>query len=100
MGKIMKIIVVATRTEKATPEVMEPFLESETKKALSFVAEDFVREIYGRADGKGAVMVIEAADEGEVRRRLGELPFAQKGFLDLDVYPLVPYRGIVKAAAN
>lgn len=94
----MKIVVVAHRNAKATPEAIEPFLETEAKRALSMMAEDVLREIYGRADGKGAVLVFEAKDEAEVRKRLGELPFVQKGFLDLDIYPLVPYRGIVAAA--
>lgn len=96
----MKIIVVATRTEKATAEAVAPLLEKEAKTALGMMADDVVREIYGRADGKGAVLVFEAADENEVRERLGQLPFAQHGFLDFDIYPLVPYRGIVAAAAG
>lgn len=93
----MKIVVVLHRNEKATPEAVAPLLESEAKKALSLMAEDFVREIYSLANGKGALMVIEAKDESEVRRRLGELPFVQKGFLDFEIHPVVPYRGIVAA---
>jgi len=94
----MKIVVIAHRNAKATAEAIEPLLGPEAKKALSMYAQDVIREIYGRADGKGAVLVFEAKDEAEVRARLGELPFAQQGFLDFDVYPLVPYRGIVNAA--
>lgn len=96
----MKIIVVATRTEKATPEAIQPHLDTEAKTALSLVAEDFVREIYSRADGKGAVLVVEAADEAEARARLSKLPFIQRGFLALDIYPVGPYRGIVQAAGG
>ena len=94
----MKIIVIATRTDAATPDAVKPLLADEARTALSFMAEDFVREIYGREDGKGAVIVCEAANEDEVRAKLGKLPFAQKGFLDFDVIPLVPYRGIVAAS--
>ena len=94
----MKIIVIAHRTDKATPEAIGPLLEAEAKKALSMVADNVVREIHGRADGQGAILVFEAEDEEEVRARLGELPFAQNGYLEFDVYPVVPYRGIVNAA--
>ena len=94
----MKIVVVAHRTETATPEAIGPLLEAEAKKALSMVAENVVREIHGRADGQGAILVFEAEDEEAVRARLAELPFAQNGFLRFDVYPVVPYRGIVNAA--
>lgn len=94
----MKVIVIATRTEKATKEAVTPLLEKEAKTALGMMADDFVREIYGRADGNGAILVCEASGEDEVREKIGQLPFAQKGFLDLDIYPVVPYRGIVAAS--
>ena len=94
----MKIVVIAHRSENHPPEDFAPHLAAEAKKALQLVAEDFIREIYGRADGKGAVLVVEAADEAEVRRRLAELPLAQRGLLNFDIYPVVPYRGIVQAA--
>ena len=94
----MKIIVVATRNEKATPEAIQPYLDLEAKTALSLMADDFVREIYGRADGQGAVLVVEADGEAEVRDRLSALPLMQNGFLDLTIYPVGPYRGIAQAA--
>ncbi len=94
----MKIVVVAHRNEDRPPEDFAPYLEAEAKKALQLVAEDFVREIYSRADGKGAVLIVEAADEEEVRRRLADLPLIRQGLLTLDIYPVVPYRGIVQAA--
>ena len=94
----MKIIVVAHRNEDRPPEDFAPHLEAEVKAALSMLAEDFIREIYSRADGKGAVLVLEAADEDEVRRRLAELPLAQNDLLTFDIYPVGPDRGIVAAA--
>ena len=94
----MKIVVIAHRNEEHQPEDFAPYLEAEAKQALRFVAEDFVREIYSRADGKGAVLVIEAEDEEAARARLRELPLAQRGMLSFEIYPVVPYRGIVAAA--
>ena len=94
----MKIIVIAHRTATATPEAIGPLLEPEAKRALSMVAENVVREIHGRADGQGAILVFEAEDEAEVRAHLDTLPLAQNGYLAFDVYPVVPYRGIVNAA--
>ncbi|MDJ0949497.1 MAG: hypothetical protein QNJ94_11300 [Alphaproteobacteria bacterium] len=94
----MKIIVIATRTAKATRDAVAPHLDEEARTALSLMADDFVREIYSRADGQGAILVLEAADEAEARERLSILPFARMGFLDLTVIPVSPYRGIVQAA--
>lgn len=94
----MKIFVIASRSDKHAPEEFAPFLAAETKKAFQLMADNVLREIYTRADGKGAVMILEAASEDEARRRLGELPLAQKGMLNFDFYPVGPYRGIVAAA--
>lgn len=94
----MKIIAVATRSEKFAPEDFAPLLPAEAKKALSLFAEDVVREIYSREDGKGAVLVLEAASAEEAQARLAELPLAEAGMLDFELYPVVPYRGIAAAA--
>lgn len=96
----MKIIVIAHRNEARPPEDFAPHLQAEVKTALSLLAEDFIREIYSRADGKGAILIVEAADEDEARRRLAELPLARNGLLTFDIYPVGPYRGIVAAAKS
>lgn len=93
----MKVVVVATRADKPAEE-FAPHMEAESKMALGMFAEDFVREIYSRKDGMGAVLVLEAASEDEVNARLGELPLVKAGLLSFDVYAVGPYRGIVAAA--
>ncbi len=93
----MKVIVVATRADKPAEE-FAPHMEAESKMALQMFAADFIREIYSRNDGMGAVLVIEAASEDEVNSRLGELPLVKAGLLTAEVYAVGPYRGIVAAA--
>jgi len=94
----MKILVIATRNPDRPPEDFAPLLGPEAKLAMTMVAENFIREIYSRGDGKGAVIVCEAEDEASVLARLGDLPLAKAGLLSFDVYPLVPYRAIALAA--
>jgi hypothetical protein len=94
----MKIIVIAHRSQKVPPEELAKHLPAEAKRALQFFAEDFVREIYSRKDGKGAVLIVEAESEAAARARLADLPLVKLGMLDLDFYPVGPYRGIVAAA--
>ena len=96
----MKIVVVATRSDKFSAEEFAPLLPAEAKKALQLFASDVVREIYSRKDGKGAILVIEAADEDEARAHLAELPLAAAGMLEFDVYPVGPYRGIAAIAES
>lgn len=94
----MKIVVVGTRSDKFTAEEFAPHLDAEAKRALQFVAEDFFREIYSRSDGKGAIIVLEASSEEEARARMSELPLVQTGMLELEFYPVQPYRAFVAAA--
>lgn len=94
----MKIFVVATRTGKA--DDVAPLLAAEAKKALQFVAADFFREIYSRTDGNGAILVIEADSLEAAQQRCRELPLVAAGLLDLDFYPVAPYRAIVEAAES
>ena len=94
----MKIFIVATRSEDHSAEDFAPHLAAEAKKALQLVAADVFREIYSRADGKGAILVVEAESADAALETMGELPLVQKGLLNLEVYPVGPYRGIVAAA--
>ena len=96
----MKIVVVATRSDKFSADEFAPLLPAEAKKALQLFASDVVREIYSRKDGKGAILVMEAGDEDEARAHLAELPLAAAGMLEFDVYPVGPYRGIAAIAES
>jgi len=93
----MKIFCIATRADKPAEE-FAPHLEAESKKAFTFMKDDFCREIYGRRDGKGAVLVLEADSEDSARARLAELPLAEAGLLNFDLYPVGAYRAIVAMA--
>lgn len=94
----MKIVVIATRKANAAPEDFAPHLDAEVKAALGLLVKDFVREIYSRKDGRGAVLVVEADSEEAARARLCELPLAKVGLLGFDLYPVEVYRGIAAAA--
>lgn len=92
----MKIIAVAHRSEAHKPEDFAPHLDAEVDRALELFAGETFREIYSRADGKGAIIVLEADDEAQARDALASLPLAEKGLLSFDVYGTKPYRGFVR----
>ena len=92
----MKIIAIATRKADAPPEAFAPHLESEANTALSLYRDETVREIYSRADGKGAILVMECRDEAHALQVLQTLPLARVGLLSFDIYGAKPYRGIVQ----
>jgi hypothetical protein len=52
-----------------------------------------MRWVASRGDTPGAVVELECADVAEARAILDTLPFAQQGMVDIDIVPLLPYRG-------
>ncbi len=92
----MKIVAIAHRAEGRKPEEFTPHLAAETNHVLRLFAEEKIREIYGRADGRGAVVVLEAKDEAEAKHILDGLPMATLGLIRFDIYGTEPYRGIVQ----
>ena len=92
----MKIVAIAHRAEDRNPEDFTPHLAAETNHALRLFAEEKIREIYSRADRKGAVLVLEATDEAEAKHILDGLPMAKLGLIRFDFYGTRPYRGIVQ----
>ena len=89
----MRFFVIATRNPSVSPDEFTLELsDSEGKRALKLLADDFIREIYGRTDGKGGVIVVEAASENEVKEKLGTLPMVRKGLLSLEIYGVKLWR--------
>ncbi len=92
----MKFLALTRRhidrfSEAEFAEVLGP--EAEAARAL--YARGAFREIYSRGDVPGAAIVLEAADLDGARALVAELPFAQRGMMEVDIVPLLPYRGFV-----
>ena len=95
----MKFVIVATRNQDASPDAFTPeILQAESKAAFKFCADDFFRELYSRTDGKGAIIIVEAADEDEVKAKLATLPMAQENLLSAEIYGVKAYRAIAALA--
>ena len=91
----MKFFVVGKRKDNIKKENFEEFLDEEASVAIQLFKEEFIRELYSIKGGKGACMVIEALNENEVIQKLKALPFVSKGYLDLDIIEVKPYRGFI-----
>jgi len=92
----MKIFVVATRNQDKPAEDFTPLMDPEADYALKLYKEGFIREIYSRTDGKGALVVVEAKNEDEAANKLSNLPLAKAGLLSFDIYGTTAYRGIIR----
>ena len=91
----MRVIAIAHRSEKHKPEDFAPHLEAESSYSLKLFADEKVRELYSRSDGKGAVLVLEAKSVEAAEEILNGLPMAKLGLLTFEVYGIKPYRGFV-----
>jgi muconolactone delta-isomerase len=81
------------KTEQFTDAQFVPILDAEAEHVRELYAEGFTRQIWTRGDTPGAVMMIEATDEVEVREQLATLPLYIAGMLEIiAVVPLKPYR--------
>lgn len=91
----MKVFVVATRKPGFAPGDFQPHFAAESRRAAEMYRDGHIREIYSRADGKGAILIFEAADAEAVRPLMDSLPLVEKGMLTYEIYGAGPYRGFI-----
>ncbi|MGH7706727.1 MAG: muconolactone Delta-isomerase family protein [Candidatus Dormibacteria bacterium] len=87
------LLLARRRTESFTPEQFDAVLEAEANEVRRLYTSGEFRAAWSRTDVLGAVVLIEAADLAAAEKIVAALPLAQKGMLDAQVLPLLPYRG-------
>ncbi len=68
-------------------------VEGEARQARTFYAEGSIRQIWHRADVRGACLLWEAENEERVQDMLRRFPFVQASLVDISLIPLRPYAG-------
>lgn len=92
----MKYIVIFTKDPNQPPEKFAPYSDEEADIAVKLYKDGFIREMYSRGDGKGAIAVIEANSEEEILNKTSVLPFVKLNLLKLEIYEALPYRGLIR----
>lgn len=88
----MQFLTVSRRRE--LPEGLGAELSrAEVQRARELYAEGYMRQLWHRADGPGACVLWEVADESQLWELLKSLPFVGAGFVEISVVPLRPYAG-------
>ena len=87
------IVTITRNYERFSEADFLPLLEAEAERARELHAAEVFRTVWGRADGKGAVVLIEAESLAAVQATADSLPLVQRGMMDLTIIPVVPYRG-------
>lgn len=89
----MKIIAIEKEKSKLSSADFAPHLEAEARAVHRLQKQDFIREIYFRADRNEAVLVLECGSIEEARQGLANLPLVSNGLIEFELIPLKPYPG-------
>jgi len=89
------IAITRRRIERFSEAEIAEHLGAEGARAKALYAEGVFRSINSRGDTPGAVIVVEAADPAAARAAVESLPLARLEMMDIEVIPLLPYRGFV-----
>ncbi|MFH1851883.1 MAG: superoxide dismutase [Candidatus Neomarinimicrobiota bacterium] len=89
----MKIIAIEKELPGARPGEFRRLGRAEALTAWQLHQDDFIRELYFKADEDLAVLILEAETLEDARSQLAELPFVKNGLIDFELLPLRPYPG-------
>jgi len=90
---ITGVFALLTAKPGVTREQIMAFMPAEIRATVQLYLEGKIREWYARADGKGAVFLLNAKDEAEAESIMESLPLAKEDLLDhsyMSVSPLKP----------
>jgi uncharacterized protein YciI len=89
-----QFIAIGTRNyERFSEADFTPLLDAEAERVRELHMAQIFRTVWGRADGKGAVILIEAESLEAARAATDALPLVQAGMLEVTLHALVSYRG-------
>jgi hypothetical protein len=87
------LAIVRRRGEAFTDEQIAAYLEPEAERVRALYTQGVFRAVYSRGDVKGAVVELECDSPDEASDVMQTMPFAQQGMIDVQIIPLLPYRG-------
>ncbi|RKZ00445.1 MAG: superoxide dismutase [Ignavibacteriae bacterium] len=89
----MKILAIEKEFEGKTSKHFQPYLKDEAGSVWELYKQNFIREIFFRADQSSAVLMLESESVEEARETLAKLPLVKKELIYFEIIPLVPYPG-------
>ncbi len=89
----MQILALEVEKEEASADDFQPLLIEEARIVWKLYQDNFIREIYFRADKTSAILILECSDIEEAKKKLSKLPLVLANLIDFELIPLVPYPG-------
>jgi hypothetical protein len=89
---ITGVFALLTAKPGVTREQIMAFMPAEIRATVQLYLGGKIREWYARADGRGAVFLLNAKDEAEAETIMESLPLAKKHLLDHAYLPVSPLK--------
>jgi hypothetical protein len=89
------VLVILTAKANVTREQVMAVMRAEVRQTVQLYVGGKIREWFSRADGRGAVFLLEARDVAEAHTIMEGLPLARQNLVDHDyiaIGPLLPLR--------
>lgn len=96
----MRIIAIEVEKPGLNKRDFVPHLRDEAKQGWELYKKGFIREMYFREDKPEAVLILEAKDVDEAKKKLSELPLVKNGLITFELIPLKPYHGFERLFGN
>lgn len=87
------LATISRKSSASAQSQIEALLEPEAEHVRKLYTEGVFRSVWSRGDVKGAVIELECENREAATRVLASLPFAVAGLVDIEIIPLLPYRG-------
>jgi hypothetical protein len=92
------VLVVLTAKPGVTREQIIKFMPAEIRATVRLYLDGAIQQWYARADGKGAVFVLNCKDAAEAESLIDKLPLSGENLLDhqfIPIGPLAPLGGLL-----
>ena len=83
----MRILALEVEKEEVSADDFQPLLIEEARKVWELYQDDFIREIYFRADKTSAILMLECSDIEEAKQKLSNLPLVSANLIDFELIP-------------
>ena len=92
------VLVILTPKSGVTREQVMAVMPAEVRATVQLYVNGKIREWFSRADGRGAVFLLDAKDAHEAETIMDALPLAKQNLMDheyIAVGPLLPLRMLI-----
>jgi hypothetical protein len=98
LPEITAVMVMLTVKAGVTREQVMAVMPSEIRRTVQLYLAGKIRDWYSRADGRGAIFLLDCRDITEAEEIMEDLPLARQNLMDheyVPVGPLVPLRLLI-----